>query len=225
MSLRSSLQRILAVLTKEFIQIRRDRLTFAMMLGVPVMQLVLFGFAISTDPKDLPTALLDLSRDRFSRAIVSSLENTGYYDITHLPSSAQEAESLMATGEVTFLVTIPSDIGRRAQRGDHPQILLEADASDPAAASGAVGVLDQVAKHALRRELGREVQSQRNDERELSIIVHRRYNPEGVTQYNIVPGLLGVILQMTMVMMTAMALTREVALWRTCLPCPSSQPS
>jgi ABC-2 type transport system permease protein len=210
MNLPSSMRRVLAVLTKEFIQIRRDRLTFAMMLGVPVMQLVLFGFAISTDPKDLPTALLDLSHDRFSRAIVSSLENTGYYRITHLPASDQEAEALMARGKVTFLVTIPSDIGRRAQRGDRPQILLEADASDPAAASGAVGVLDRVARHALRRELGRENQSRRNDDRELSIIVHRRYNPEGVTQYNIVPGLLGVILQMTMVMMTAMALTREV---------------
>jgi ABC-2 type transport system permease protein len=210
MSLRSSMLRILAVLTKEFIQIRRDRLTFAMMLGVPVMQLVLFGFAISTDPKDLPTAILDLSRDRFSRAIVASLENTGYYRITHLPSTAEEAEALMATGKVAFLVTIPSDIGRRAQRGDRPQILLEADASDPAASSGAVGVLDQVARRALGRELGQEVQSQRKDERELSIIVHRRYNPEGVTQYNIVPGLLGVILQMTMVMMTALSLTREV---------------
>jgi ABC-2 type transport system permease protein len=204
-----SISRILAVLAKEFIQIRRDRLTFAMMLGVPVMQLVLFGFAISTDPKDLSTGVLDLSRDRFSRAIISNLENTGYYRITHLPSSAAEAETLMARGDITFLVTIPSDIGRRAQRGDRPQILLEADASDPAASSGAVGVVDQVARHALQRELGREAEALRESERELTIVVHRRYNPEAVTQYNIVPGLLGVILQMTMVMMTAMALTRE----------------
>jgi ABC-2 type transport system permease protein len=210
MSITASLRRILAVLTKEFIQLRRDRLTFAMMLGVPIMQLVLFGFAISTDPKELPTAVLDLSRDRFSRAIVSSFENTGYYRITHLPSSAEQAEVLMATGEVAFLVTIPSDIGRRAQRGDRPQILLEADASDPAASSGAVSILDRVARHALQRELGQEAQLQLDDERELSIVVHRRYNPEGITQYNIVPGLLGVILQMTMVMMTALALTREV---------------
>jgi ABC-2 type transport system permease protein len=210
MSLSISLSRILAVLAKEFIQIRRDRLTFAMMLGVPVMQLVLFGLAISTDPKDLPTGVLDLSRDRFSRAIISHLENTGYYRITHLPSSAAEAEALMARGDITFLLTIPSDIGRRAQRGDRPQILLEADASDPAAASGAVGVVDQIARRALQRELGREAEALRESERELSIVVHRRYNPEAVTQYNIVPGLLGVILQMTMVMMTAMALTREV---------------
>lgn len=210
MRLAFSMNRVLAVLAKEFIQIRRDRLTFAMMLGVPVIQLVLFGFAISTDPKDLPTGLLDLSRDRFSRAIIASLENTGYYRISELPSTAAQAEALMAAGDIAFLITIPSDLGRRATRGDRPQLLLEADASDPAAASGAVSVLDEVARRALRRELGREQQSDRSDGRELSILVHRRYNPEGVTQYNIVPGLLGVILQMTMVMMTAMALTREV---------------
>jgi ABC-2 type transport system permease protein len=210
MSLGISRNRILAVLAKEFIQIRRDRLTFAMMLGVPVLQLVLFGFAISTDPKDLPTAVLDFSHDRFSRAIVSSLENSGYYRISQLPASVAEAEALMAAGDVAFLVTIPSDIGRRVERGERPQILVEADASDPAAASGAVSALDQVARRALRRELGTEAQARRADERDLSIIVHRRYNPEGVTQYNIVPGLLGVILQMTMVMMTAMALTREI---------------
>jgi ABC-2 type transport system permease protein len=181
-----------------------------MMLGVPVLQLLLFGFAISTDPKNLSTAVLDLSHDRFSRALIASLENTGYYRITRLPSTAAEAETLMATGETTFLVTIPSDLGRRAQRGDHPQILVEADASDPAAASGALAALDQVAARALQRELGSEEDAERKNNHELQILVHRRYNPEGITQYNIVPGLLGVILQMTMVMMTAMALTREV---------------
>jgi ABC-2 type transport system permease protein len=210
MTLRFSMSRVLAVLTKEFIQLRRDRLTFAMMLGVPVLQLLLFGFAISTDPKDLSTAVLDLSRDRFSRALISSLENTGYYRVSELPATAAEAEALMAAGDIAFLVTIPSDLGRRAQRGDHPQILVEADASDPAAAGGALGVLDQVAKRALQRELGQEADAGRANDHELSIVVHRRYNPEGVTQYNIVPGLLGVILQMTMVMITAMALTREV---------------
>jgi ABC-2 type transport system permease protein len=210
MSLRFSMNRVLAVLAKEFIQIRRDRLTFAMMLGVPILQLTLFGFAISTDPKHLASAVLDLSRDRFSRAVISSLENTGYYRFSEMPSTAAEAEALMAAGDIVFLVTIPSDLGRRVQRGDRPQILVEADASDPAAASGAVSILDQVAKRAMQRELGKEADAERANDHALSIIVHRRYNPEGVTQYNIVPGLLGVILQMTMVMMTAMALTREV---------------
>jgi ABC-2 type transport system permease protein len=210
MSERFSLNRVGAVLAKEFIQMRRDRLTFGMMLGVPILQLLLFGFAISTDPKGLPAAVLDFSNDRFSRAVISSFENTGYYRFTHIPQTASEAEKLMARGQVTFLLTIPSDLGRRAVRGERPQILVEADASDPAAASGAVGTLGQVAARALQRELGTEDEAQQRNEQQLEIIIHRRYNPEGITQYNIVPGLLGVILQMTMVMMTAVALTREI---------------
>ncbi|HKQ94774.1 MAG TPA: ABC transporter permease [Aestuariivirgaceae bacterium] len=210
MTLEFSLSRVLAVLHKELIQMRRDRLTFGMMLGIPVIQLLLFGFAISTDPKGLPAAVLDLSHERFSRAIVSSLENTGYYRFGEQPASSAEAERLMATGAITFLVTIPSDFGTRVLRGEKPQVLLEADASDPAAASGAIGALGEVAARALQRELGTEAESAERREEALDIVVHRRYNPEGITQYNIVPGLLGVILQMTMVMMTAIALTREV---------------
>jgi ABC-2 type transport system permease protein len=210
MTLEFSLSRVLAVLHKELIQMRRDRLTFGMMLGIPVIQLLLFGFAISTDPKGLPAAVLDLSHERFSRAIVSSLENTGYYRFGEQPASSAEAERLMATGAITFLVTIPSDFGTRVLRGEKPQVLLEADASDPAAASGAIGALGEVAARALQRELGTEAEAAERREEALDIVVHRRYNPEGITQYNIVPGLLGVILQMTMVMMTAIALTREV---------------
>ena len=210
MSIAFSYRRVLAVLHKELIQMRRDRLTFGMMLGIPIIQLLLFGFAISTDPKALPAAVLDLSHERFSRAIVSSLENTGYYRFGEMPATSAEAERLMATGAITFLVTIPSDFGTRVMRGEKPQVLLEADASDPAAASGAIGALGEVATRALQRELGTEAESAERREEGLDIVVHRRYNPEGITQYNIVPGLLGVILQMTMVMMTAIALTREV---------------
>jgi ABC-2 type transport system permease protein len=210
MSENFSAKRVGAVLGKEFIQMRRDRLTFGMMLGIPIIQLLLFGFAISTDPKGLPAALLDLSHDRFSRAVIASFENTDYYRFIYVPTTVAAAEQLMARGDVTFLVTIPSDLGRRALRGERPQILVEADASDPAAASGAVGTLGQVAARALQRELGKEAVAEEQHDQELEIVVHRRYNPEGITQYNIVPGLLGVILQMTMVMMTAIALTREV---------------
>jgi ABC-2 type transport system permease protein len=210
MSENFSTSRIGAVLGKEFIQMRRDRLTFGMMLGIPIIQLLLFGFAISTDPKGLPAAVLDLSHDRFSRAVIASFENTDYYRFIHVPTTVAAAERLMARGDITFLLTIPSDLGRRALRGERPQILVEADASDPAAASGAVGTLGQVASRALQRELGKEAVASEQRDQELEIIVHRRYNPEGITQYNIVPGLLGVILQMTMVMMTAIALTREV---------------
>lgn len=205
-----SLSRLLALLAKEMIQMRRDRLTFGMMLGIPLMQLVLFGYAINTDPKGLATALVSPVSDRFTRAITAAIETTGYYDLVSVNQTAEQANHLMLSGNVAFIITIPSDIGVRALRGEKPQILVEADASDPAASSGAVSALGTVAERALRRELGTESQALAQAQRNLEIIVHRRFNPEGITQYNIVPGLLGVILQMTMVMMTAMALTREI---------------
>ena len=200
-----SLRRLRALLVKEAIQMRRDRVTFAMMLAVPLMQLLLFGYAINNDPKHLPAALVAPTQDRFSRAMVSALELTGYYDFTHPAASAAEAESLITRGEVSFVVTLPSDFGRRVERRDDPQILIEADASDPAVASGAISTLGTVAGEALAREMGAEPGAP-----PVGIVVHRRYNPEGITQYNIVPALMGVILQMILVMMTAMALTREI---------------
>ena len=205
-----SVGRLFALLKKEVIQMRRDRITFAMMLGIPLIQLMLFGFAINSDPKGLPAALVAPTEDRFTRAIVSALELTGYYRFDHPHASAAEAEALITRGEVSFVVTIPSDFGRRVMRGDKPQILIEADATDPSVASGAISTLGTVAAEALLRETGAEAQAVEAAAAQMQVVVHRRYNPEGITQYNIVPGLLGVILQMTMVMMTAMALTREV---------------
>jgi ABC-2 type transport system permease protein len=205
-----SLGRLRALITKEVIQMRRDRLTFAMMIGVPLMQLMLFGFAINSDPKGLPSALVAPTQDRFTRAMVSALETTGYYRFTHVGITATEAEFLIARGDVSFVVTVPSDLGHRVLRGDHPQILIEADATDPAVASGAISTLGTVAADALLRETGDEAAMKARAAGQLQVTVHRRYNPEGITQYNIVPGLLGVILQMTMVMMTSMALTREI---------------
>ena len=201
--------RLGAILMKEFIQMRRDRLTFAMMLGVPLMQLVLFGYAINSDPKRLPAALVATSSDHYVRAMVSALELTGYYRFVKVNVGAEEADRLLASGEVSFVVTIPSDFARRVDRGDHPQILIEADATDPSVASGAISTLTTVASQALLREQGLLLQAEESRDRQLEVVVHRLYNPEGITQYNIVPGLLGVILQMTMVMMTSMALTRE----------------
>ena len=204
-----SFGRLGALLIKEFIQMRRDRLTFAMMLGVPLMQLVLFGYAINNDPKSLPAALVAIGNDHYTRAIVSALQTTNYYRFAHVAASAAEAEALMASGRVSFVVTIPADFARRVDRGDSPQILVEADATDPSASSGAISTLSTLATRALLRERGLERQAAESARENLEVVVHRRYNPEGVSQYNIVPGLLGVILQMTMVMMTAMALTRE----------------
>lgn len=205
-----SFMRLGAILAKEFVQMRRDRITFAMMLGVPIAQLLLFGFAINNDPKGLRTALLATGQDRYTRAVVIALETTGYFRFVARPDTAEDAESLIASGKVSFVVTIPSDFARRVDRGDAPTLLVEADATDPAAASGAIGALQTVASRALLREQGREALAAEQNRAALTVITHRRYNPEGVSQYNIVPGLLGVILQMTMVMMTAMALTREI---------------
>ena len=202
--------RLGAILAKEFVQMRRDRITFAMMLGIPIVQLILFGYAINTDPKRLDAALLAMGQDHYSRAIVSALEVSNYYRFVARPKTDAEAEGLIQSGAVAFLVIIPSDFGARVDRGDKPQILVEADATDPAAASGAVGALGDIASRALLREKGRELQAAGSADQELSIVVHKRYNPDGISQYFIVPGLLAVILQMTMVMMTSIALTREI---------------
>ncbi len=199
-----------AILAKEFIQMRRDRVTFAMMLLIPILLLILFGYAINTDPKKLDTALLATGDDRYTRAIVSAIEVSGYYRYIARPRTVAEAESLIAGGEVSFVVVIPSDFGVRVDRGDSPEILVVADATDPAAASGALAALDTMARRALLRQQGRESEAASAQSAELTITVHKRYNPEGVSQLNIVPGLLGVILQMTMVMMTSIALTREL---------------
>jgi ABC-2 type transport system permease protein len=202
--------RLLAILAKEFVQMRRDRITFAMMLGIPVMQLILFGYAINNDPKRLDAALLALGQDHYARAIVSALEVSDYYRFTVRPRADADAEALIQGGKVAFLVIIPSDFGARVDRGDKPQILVEADATDPAAASNAIGALGDLARRALLREQGLERVAAQDQEQALQIVVHRRYNPDGVSQYFIVPGLLGVILQMTMMMMTSVALTREI---------------
>lgn len=204
-----SLVRLLALLAKETIQMRRDHITFGMMLGVPLMQLILFGFAINNDPKALPAALVTNSQDQYTRAMVTALEMTGYYRFSHVAVSPAEAEALIADGSVSFVVMVPSDFARRVERGDRPQILVEADATDPSVASGAISTLSSVATKAITRAQGAELQMARQKNQQLEVVVHKRYNPEGITQYNIVPGLLGVILQMTMVMMTSMALTRE----------------
>lgn len=188
---------------------RRDRITFAMMLGVPLVQLLLFGYAINNDPKGLPAALVATSNDHYTRAMVSALQMTGYYRFDHVARTAAEGEALMASGKVLFVVTIPSDFARRVARRDNPEILIEADATDPSVASGAISTLSTVAATALLREQGMQQASAESEGSQLNVVVHRRYNPEGISQYNIVPGLLGVILQMTLVMMTSMALTRE----------------
>ncbi|MFC4698670.1 ABC transporter permease [Glaciecola siphonariae] len=204
------LARFYAVFEKELIQMSRDRVTFAMMLFIPLLQLVLFGYAINSDPKQLPSALLALSQDPYSRAIVSKLEQTDYFRFDYIVDSEHEAETLLEKGEVSFVVTIPSDFSRRVQRKDQALILIDVDATDPAISAGPLSSIQPAVNRAIA-ELSTQSSAhlQAGEQSAVSIIVHKRYNPQSITQYNIVPGLLGVILQMTMVMMTSMALTRE----------------
>ena len=204
-----SWSRFVAIVQKEFIQMRRDRLTFGMMVGIPLMQLMLFGFAINFDPKGLPTAVMVSQPSPFSRSFVAALETSGYFNVVAQPASEGFARQLLDEGDVQFVVTIPEDFSRRVVRGEHPQILVEADASDPAATGNALGALGTLSQSALNAELSGALAKLKSPPPPFDLIVHRNYNPEGITQYNIVPGLMGVILTMTMIMMTSLAITRE----------------
>ena len=204
-----ALHRFLAVLMKEFVQMRRDRLTFAMMIGVPIMQLVLFGYAINMDPKALPAAVVSADASPFSRSLVRALENSGYFRIVALPATVDEADRMLARGEVQYVMHVPEDFSRRIQRGERATVLVEADATDPAATSNALSALQQISLSALDHDLTGALAARKAAPAALEVRVHRRYNPEGITQYNIVPGLMGVVLTMTMVMMTSIAMTRE----------------
>jgi ABC-2 type transport system permease protein len=204
-----SFARFLAIALKELVQMRRDRLTFVMIVGIPVLQVVLFGYVINTDPKALPTAVVDYDRGQFARSIVRGLENTGYFAVTRLPASEADADALLDRGEVQFALVIPPDFSRRLVRGEHPVLLVAADATDPSATSNALAALAQVGNAVLAHDLTGPLAGIAPGPAPVELRVQRRYNAEGITQYNIVPGLLGVILQMTMVMLTAFAVTRE----------------
>ena len=201
--------RITAVMIKEFKQLTRDRLTYALMLLLPVIQLLLFGYAINTQPRHLATAVLAQENSVFARSIVSALAHSDYFDLTAQVRSTAELDDLLRQGRVQFAVTIPADLTRRVARGDQAQILVEADASDPSATSGAVGALASLPMQALAHELKRGLAIRGRGAAPFDVVVHARYNPEAITAYNIVPGLLGVILSMTLVMMTALSVTRE----------------
>jgi ABC-2 type transport system permease protein len=206
---RLSWRRFRAVLIKEFIQMRRDRLTFAMIIGVPLLQLTLFGYAINTDPKHLPTALLVADQGVFTRSLVRALENSEYFEVVRQATSEAEAEALLMRGDVQFVISIPEDFSRELLRGRRPAVLVEADATDPVATGNALAALASLNRTALAHDLKGPLTSLAGEEPAFELRVHRRYNPEGATEYNIVPGLIGTILTMTMVMMTAIAVTRE----------------
>ncbi|MGP1394526.1 MAG: ABC transporter permease [Inquilinaceae bacterium] len=204
-----SLARVMAVLVKEFMQMRRDRLTFGMIVGIPIIQLMLFGYAINSDPKALPTAVLAADNSVFARTLIRAMENSDYFRIDRRIASEAEAERLLDRGIVQFVVTVPVDFARRLQRGERPVLLVEADATDPSATGNAIAALDTIVRTALNRDLTGPLEHLRADPAPVELRLHRRYNPAGVSQYNIVPGLMGVVLTMTLIMMTALAMTRE----------------
>jgi ABC-2 type transport system permease protein len=201
--------RFLAILIKEFRQLRRDRLTFGMMVGVPILQLVLFGFAINTDPKRLPLAIIVADESEFSRSLVAGLENSSYFRVTHRARSEAEGNRLLAEGKAQFLLVVPPHFSRQLLRGERPAVLLAADATDPAASGNALAALNVIGREVLAHDLTGPLLALQPGEAPFEIRVQRRYNPEGISRYNIVPGLIGVILTMTMVMMTSLAMTRE----------------
>lgn len=204
-----SFKRFIAMVGKEFVQMRRDRLTFGMMVGIPLIQLVLFGYAINSDPRHLPTAVLSADNTPYSRAIVAGMQTSTFFKITDYPDTRAEALRLISEGRVQFMVTIPENFGRDLLRGDKPTLLLEADATDPQATGKAAGSLPEIVRRALAKELKGPYASLNQGTAPVDIRIHNDYNPEAVTQYNIVPGLMGVILTMTLVMITSLAITRE----------------
>jgi ABC-2 type transport system permease protein len=194
------------MLMKEFIQLRRDRVSFAMIIVIPLVQLTLFGYAINTTPRDLPTAVLLQENTDLSRSILAALQNTKYFKVTQLPHSEAEVDQLLASGTVLFAVEIPANFERSVRRGDKPAMLVAADATDPVASGTALSALGQVLQTALSHD--RDVPD--SPVLPFEIRIHARYNPAGVTQLNIVPGLVGTILTMTMLIFTALSVTREI---------------
>ena len=202
--------RFWAIVVKEFVQMRRDRLTFGMMIGIPLVQLILFGLVINSDPKHLPTAVVLADQGMQGRTVLYGIQNSG--DLDRLVATESEGHDLLARGDVQFVVNIPVNFTRDLLRGDRPTILLEADATDPAATSNAIGSLRTVLRQSLQHDLKGPLSflSEASDSSDLiDLRIHALYNPEAVTQYNIVPGLMGVVLTMTMVVITGLAITRE----------------
>jgi ABC-2 type transport system permease protein len=204
-----SLRRFWTMVIKEFIQMRRDRVTFGMMIGIPLLQLVLFGYVINADPKHLPAAVLLRDRGPQGRTLLHAIRNSGYFDFVREARTEAEARDLLARGDVQFVVNIPEDFTRSLLRGDRPAVLVEADATDPAATGNALGALRTLMSTAFQNDFKGPLAFLAPEPGAVNLRLHAMYNPEAITQYNIVPGLMGVVLTMTMVMITALAITRE----------------
>ena len=204
-----SISRWWAIVTKELLQLRRDRITFGMVVGMPIIQLILFGYAINTDPRNLRTAVVISDQSEFTRSYLAAMKTSGYFKfVAELPDE-EAARAALAQGEVQFVVNFPADFTRELVRGARPALLIEADATDPAAAGAAIASLRELVTSVVRKDLTGALAPLAGSPPPFEVRVHKLYNPEGLTQHNIVPGLMGVILTMTMVMMTGLAMTRE----------------
>jgi len=207
--MRFNFQRFWAIVAKEFIQMRRDRITFAMMVGIPMVQLILFGYAINSNPKHLPTAVYAADNSPFSRTLVWALRNSSYFDVVREPKNEADIQKLLAEGTIQFAFEIPVDFSRKLARGERPDLLLEADATDPSAVGFAIAAIYSLVPDVLDRDLTGPLQPLRGTPPPFNLVTHQHYNPENISQYNIVPGLMGVMLTMTMIIITGLAITRE----------------
>jgi ABC-2 type transport system permease protein len=194
------------MLIKEFIQLKRDRVSFAMIVMIPLVQLLLFGYAINTNPRHLPTAVLLQEQSDLGRSVLKAIQNTAYFDVTHVVDNEAEFDRLLASGTVLFAIEIPANFERLVRRGDRPALLVAADATDPVAAGSAMAALGNLVQSALRHD--RAIPDSATPAFEIR--THARYNPAANTSFNIVPGLVGTILTMTMLIFTALSVTREI---------------
>jgi len=206
---RFSFARWWGIVRKEFLQLRRDRVTFAMIIGIPLIQMTLFGFAINTDPKHLPTAVIESDQSEFTRSLIAAMRNSEYFDILATLPDEQSGRRALTQGKVLFVLNIPAGFTRDLVKGARPSLLLEADATDSTAVGTAIAALPSLAQSVLQKDLTGPLSPLAAGPAAFDVQIHRLYNPESITQYNVVPGLMGVILTMTMVIMTGLAITRE----------------
>lgn len=204
-----SWRRLNGLFVKEFTQFKRDYSTFVLVIGIPLIQVILFGLAINTNPKNLPTSLLNYDNGQFSRTLIHEFANTGYFAFNYFPDSEAEANDLIKRHDTLFTLNIPSDFSRNVVRGKSPQILLEVDGTDPVSVAYAVQAARDLMPSVFQYDLNGTLQSLQQNQAALSLVVHTRYNPNAITQYNIVPGLMGTVLTITFVMVASMALVRE----------------
>jgi ABC-2 type transport system permease protein len=204
-----SVARWWGIVRKEFLQLRRDRITFAMIIGIPIIQMTLFGFAINTDPKHLPTVVIAADESEFTRSFLAALHTSEYFDVVATLDHEEEGRKALVQGKALFFVEIPAGFTRELVKGAHPSLLVEADATDSTAVATAIGALPSIAQSVMQKDLVGPLARLAPGSGAFDVTVHRLYNPEAITQYNVVPGLMGVILTMTMVIMTGLAITRE----------------